>query len=118
MAKNGKLLIRDGSKLWNNCSEDDKEKYARIAKKIQLAYLVKKMEYQSLMKKNNPTRAPSVYNLYAKDLKGTVDVKTLPSGGFFQYVYKECTKLDDSAKTSTSSSLMNLKLNTLNRWQK
>lgn len=110
MAKNGKLTsIRDGPKLWSNCSDDDKERYARIAKKIQLAYLVKKMEYQSSMKKHNPTRAPSAYNLYAKDMKGTVDVKTLPAGGFFQYVYKKWSKLDDSHRNKYIKQAQDLK---------
>jgi hypothetical protein len=100
MAKHGKLTsIRDGPKLWANCSDEDKERYARIAKKLQLAYLVKKMEYQSSIRKNNPTRAPSAYNLYMKDMKGTVDTKNLPAGGFFQHCYKKWTKLDDAVKS-------------------
>jgi hypothetical protein len=99
-AKDHKLTsIADGPKLWKACTDEEKERYQRIAKKLKLAYLVKKMEYDlSVRKSKSGTRALTPYNLFVRDMKGTVDTKDLPQGGFFNHCYKKWNKLDDAAK--------------------
>jgi hypothetical protein len=100
-AKEGKLgknPIKEGPKAWKKLSEEEKEKYQRIAQKEKLIYLVKKREYESQIKKSSSTRPQSAFNLYVADLKDKVDSKDIGPGGFFDYCYKKWNKMEESAK--------------------
>jgi hypothetical protein len=100
-AKEGKLgknPIREGPKVWKKLSEEEKEKYQRIAQKEKIVYMVKKMEYESAVKKSTPsTRPQSAFNIFTADMKDK-EHPDLGKGGFFEYCYKKWNKLDEAAK--------------------
>jgi hypothetical protein len=101
-AKQGKLgsnALSEGIKLWKKLPESDKERYHRMAQRDKLAYLVKKMEYDQTLKKNNLNkRALTPLNLFMQDMKGKVDTKDIGRGGYFEYCYKKWNKMEDAAK--------------------
>jgi hypothetical protein len=100
-AKDGKLgknPIKEGAKLFKKLSESEKERYQKIAQKAKLIYIVKKLEYESTIKKSNPARAPSARNLFYSDLKGKVNSKEFSKEGFFNYAHKKWSKLDEISR--------------------
>jgi len=54
---------------WKNMSDSDKEEYLVEAKKQSLIYIVKKRNYDAMMR-NELGKAPSAYNLYLSDHAG------------------------------------------------
>jgi hypothetical protein len=91
----GKNPFREGTKMWKKLSNDEKEKYQKMAHRERLAYMMKKMEFQSQIKKQSSTRPLSAFNLYVQDHKG----EKAPKGKtFFDHLYKKWEKLDDSTK--------------------
>lgn len=98
-AKEGKLEGKnpfiEAAKLWENTTDEGREYYQRIAKKEQLAYIVKKMEYNSLNRKDSGIRAPSAFNLFVSDMQGKVSD---PEGGMFKYSYNKWLKTDTATK--------------------
>lgn len=100
-AKEGKLgknPIREGPKAWKKLSDEEKEKYQRMAQKEKLIYFVKKREYESQIKKTSSTRPKSALNLFIADLKDKVDSKDIGPNGFFEYCFKKWNKMEESAK--------------------
>jgi hypothetical protein len=96
LAKEGKFTgMKDAAKTWHNLPAEEKEKYLKVAKKAQLAYAVKKQEYNSSVRKSY-SRAKSAFNFFVQDQK--VYPKELPQGGFFQWCYNKWKKEDDSVK--------------------
>ena len=60
--------------------------------------MVKKMEYESAVKKSTPsTRPQSAFNIFTAEMKDK-DHPDLGKGGFFEYCYKKWNKLDEAAK--------------------
>jgi hypothetical protein len=101
MAKQGKLgsqPLAEGIKLWKKVSDDDKEKYERLACRDKLAYLVKKMEYETSIKKTSVSKGMSPFNMFLSEMKGKFDTKDMGKGGFFDLAYKKWKKLDESTK--------------------
>ncbi len=103
IAKQGKLsgtnALAEGIRLWKKTSEADKEKYQRMAQRDKLAYLVKKMEYDQIQKKNSGTKkALTPLNLFMQDMRDKVETKDLGKGGYFEYCYKKWNKMEDAAK--------------------
>lgn len=100
-AKDGKLEgknpIKEGTKLWSKLSEEEKEKYKKIAHKAKLAYMMKKLEFKAQLKKaSQGSKAMSPFNIFIAEHKGK---ENLPEGqSFFQYMHKKWIKLDESAK--------------------
>jgi hypothetical protein len=96
MAKNNKLdskdLFKSCAKLWKSLPEQEKERYLKIAKKEQLAYIVKKMEFNAYLKKNHKVTAPTALNLFVSDL--SKEAKNLNGEHIFMYGYKRWKKAD------------------------
>jgi hypothetical protein len=96
LAKEGKFTgMKDSAKLWHNLSAEEKEKYQKVAKKAQLAYMVKKAEYNSSVRKSY-SKAKSAFNFFVADQKNYPD--DLPQGGFFEWCYNKWKKADDDVK--------------------
>jgi hypothetical protein len=92
----GKNPFKEASKLWNKLSDDHKERYQKIAKKRQLAYIVKKAEYLSVQRKS-AGKASSAFNLFVADMKDKVE-GDLPKGGMFEYCYEKWNKTSEEQK--------------------
>lgn len=92
----GKNPFKEASKLWNKLSDEHKERYQKIAKKRQLAYIVKKSEYLSIQRKS-AGKASSAFNLFVADMKDKVEGE-LPKGGMFEYCYERWNKATDEQK--------------------
>ena len=67
---NGKNAFKEGRKLWDELSEDEKESYLKKAHKIKLCYIYKKMLFKQKIKKNMPSKPPTAYNLFVQSMKG------------------------------------------------
>ena len=62
--------LKEGKDMWNELSEDEKEKYLKKAHTCRVAYKYKKMIYNKKMKKILPKRPGNAYAQYLKDKKG------------------------------------------------
>ena len=95
MAKEGKFegknAFKEGKKLWDKTSEEEKEKYLKISHKLHLCYKYKVLLYKKNKRKMRPTKAPTAYNLFVADMKGKAPKKEK----FFDYVKDEWEKLDE-----------------------
>jgi hypothetical protein len=90
--------LKEGHEMWEKLSDEEKEKYLKIAKKAQLAYLVKKAEYNNHMRKQM-SKPKSAFNLFVSDMKGKIpESDQLGEGGVFAYCYNKWKKLDEAAK--------------------
>lgn len=91
----GKNAFKEGKRLWEELTEDDKEKYLKKSHRIKICYLYKQMLYKKGIKKQLPSRPPSAYNLYIKDLKA----ENVPKGKtFLEYAHEKWEKLNDDDK--------------------
>jgi hypothetical protein len=82
----GKINVyKEGRKLWENLSEDDKKLYLKKAKKIKLCYIYRKLLYKKNIKNLLPKKPPSAFNCFVTSLKGT----NLPDGKKFLELAKE-----------------------------
>jgi hypothetical protein len=84
-------------KLWDKVSDEEKEKYQKMAHKEKLLYQLKKMEFNSHIRKSIP-KALSPFNIFVSEFQGKVDTKELGKGGLFEYCYKKWNKMDESSK--------------------
>jgi hypothetical protein len=85
-------LLKEAKAKWEKLDDDEREKYLKMEKKERLAFILKKREYKALNKKE---RAPSAYNLFVKDLKGT-DTKVFSEQGFFTYAAEKFRNLSSN----------------------
>jgi predicted RNase H-like HicB family nuclease len=96
MAKDGKFsTMKECSKKWKALPDDEKEKYLKIAKKAQLAYTLKKKEYNATRRKTT-TKARSAFNFFMQDMKGKIP-EDAPEGTL-KYCYNKWKSLDDAGK--------------------
>jgi hypothetical protein len=97
LAKQGKFTgFKGASKSWSNLPEDQKEKYQRTAKKAALAYMIKKAEYKSTVRKAY-SKPKSAFNLFVSDMSGkNTDMKD--DDTFFNYCYNKWKKADENLK--------------------
>jgi hypothetical protein len=97
LAKDGKFTnFKEASKSWKNLSEDEKEKYQRMAKKAQLCYQMKMAEYKSSVRKI-VSKPKSALNLFMEDMRGKgEDMKE--NDNFLSYCYGKWRKLDENLK--------------------
>ncbi len=100
-AKQGKFngstnIFKEAGKIWKTLKKQDKERYQKIAKKAQLLYMIKKMEYLSANKK---PKAKTALNFFMADMKDKVKDIDLPKGGMFNYCYDKWKKMDVKAKS-------------------
>jgi hypothetical protein len=97
LAKEGKFTgFKEASKIWNNKSDKDKEKYLKAAKKAQLAYMIKKAEFKSTARKAY-SKPKSAFNLFIADMSGKTDDKT-EDDSFFNYCYNKWKIAEESVK--------------------
>jgi hypothetical protein len=102
MAKQGKFdgknPIREAGKLWKATKDSDKEKYLRMAKRDQLAYMIKKIEFNNSIKKHY-TRAKSAFNFYVEEQAKKTEVpQDSGRGGLFKVLVAKWKKTDESGK--------------------
>jgi len=94
----GPNFMKDCSKAWKKMSEDDKEKYERVAKRGRLVHMVKMMEWNNTKKSSAVKRAPSAYNLYVADMTEKLTDKDLNNKTAFEYVSTKWAKETDAVK--------------------
>ena len=68
--------LPEGKEMWDQLSEDEKEKYVKKAHRCRLAYIYKKMIYNKKIKKIMPKKPATPYGYFLKDKKG----KKIPKG--------------------------------------
>ena len=91
----GKNAFREGRKMWESLSQDDKEKYLKLSHKIKLCYIYKMMLYTRSVKKALPHKPLTPLNLFFADMKG----KKIPQGKtFIQYVNEQWEDLDEKER--------------------
>ena len=61
--------IKQVSEKWEKTSEEDRDKYLRMAKRDRLVYIIKKRNYDAMIRKDMG-KAPSPLNLYMADHAG------------------------------------------------
>jgi hypothetical protein len=106
MAKLGKLAgnpLVEGHKLWKKISDEDREKYEKIAQRDKLAYIVKKIEYDLEVKKSSTYKAMSPFNIFCQEFKGKLkdgkyEGKDVGGVNFFHFAFKQWQKLDATTK--------------------
>jgi len=101
MAKKGKFSggknpMSESKKLWEKCPEKEKEQYERMAKKQTLAYMIKKLEYNSIQRKHTP-RAKSAFNFFMQDKANKPKNKDYGSN-VLTYFYDKWNNADESEK--------------------
>ena len=99
-AKEGKFhgstnIFKEASKIWKTLKIEEKERYKKIAKKAQLAYFIKMMEFKSANRKPKPK---SAFNFFVSDMKDKVKDVELPQGGMFSYCFQMWKKTDEATK--------------------
>ena len=62
--------LKQGKELWDQLSEEEKERYLKKAHTCRVAYKYKKMIYNKKIKKILPKRPANAYGQYLKDKKG------------------------------------------------
>ena len=62
--------LKQGKEMWENLSEEEKEKYLKKAHTCRVAYKYKKMIYNKKIKKILPKRPANAYGQFLKDKKG------------------------------------------------
>jgi len=93
---------------WDKLSDDNKEKFLRLAKKERLIYIIKKRNYDQMIRKDKG-KAPSAYNLYLQDHAG--ESKTLTD------LYKVWKKESAEVKKKYQKRLKALEQNGNLRWK-
>ena len=116
MAKEGKLegknAFKEGRRLWDALTEDEKESYLKKAHKIKLCYVYKKMLFKQKKKKTMPAKPPTAYNLFVQSMKG----KEIPKGKtFLQFVLEKWDKLSQAEKEEFEKKLRNLRSSMIER---
>lgn len=91
----GKNPMKECKKLWDNLSDDDKDKYLKLSHRIKLCYIYRKMLYKKSVKKVAPSKPKSAYNIFVAEMKGK---KIPPKMTFMEFVVQEWDKLDDKAR--------------------
>lgn len=101
LAKEGKLDGKnpfvEAAKLWTQLSPEKKERYQKVAKKRQLAYIIKKEEYNSSVRKSTG-KAPTGFNLFVSDMKDKVTEEIPENSNLFEYCYKKWQTVDAETK--------------------
>ena len=70
-AKNNEIKsIKEGSELWKNLTEDQKEEFLRKSHRRSLAYKYKKMLYEKKIKKMLPKRPKNALQIFLKEKRG------------------------------------------------
>lgn len=93
---NGKNAFKEASKLWAALSMDKKERYQKIAKKRQLAYVIKKADYLSSVRKS-VGKSPTPFNLFVNEIKDK-QKENSSSEKMFDICSEKWEKLDREAK--------------------
>ena len=63
-------VLKEGKKMWNELSKEEKDEYLMKAKKIKLCYIYRKMLYEKNIKKMFPSKPKSAYNIFISSIKG------------------------------------------------
>lgn len=102
MARQGKFednqnVFAETSRLWEKCSDEEKEKYQKIAHREKLEYMVKKMEFIQGMRRQYG-KARTAYNLFTHDMRDKIADMNFKQGEVFEYLYDQWCKCDDQTK--------------------
>ena len=88
-------VLKEGRKMWEKLSDDEKDEYLKKAKRIRLCYIYKKMLYKKNMKKILPSKPKSSYNFFIQSMKGKSPDK---NETFLQMCKKKWNKLSEEEK--------------------
>ncbi len=93
----GSNFFKECSKAWKKLSDDEMEKYEKLAKRSQLIYTVKKRAFNDY-KKTTFKKAPSAFNFYLADMREKITGKDLDNKGAFEYISQKWKKESDAVK--------------------
>lgn len=102
MARQGKFdgdknVFAETSRLWEKCSDEEKERYQKMAHREKLEYMVKKSEFIQNMRRTYG-KARTAYNLFTHDMKDKIADMDFKQGEVFEYLYDQWCKCDDKTK--------------------
>ena len=88
-------VLKEGRKLWEKLSQEEKDEYLNKAKKIRLCYIYKKMLYKKNRKKILPSKPRSAYNFFISSMRGKSPSKNEP---FLAMCRKKWSKMSENEK--------------------
>jgi len=103
-AGNGKLegkknILAEGYKMFNSLSQNDKNKYQAQAKKEQLIYAIKKLEFTKYLRSLRQDHSVSAYNVFIRENASLFGKdKNLKGEKFMEYMGKKFNELDSKKK--------------------
>ena len=91
----GKNAFKEGRKMWDKLSEEEKEKYLKLNHRVKICYRYKMMVYKNRIKKLQPTKPKTAYNFFVRAMRKA----KIPEGKtFLEYCYEQWDKLDDKGR--------------------
>jgi hypothetical protein len=94
----GKTPFKEAASLWRQLTDEEKERYFKIAQKSKLAYTIKKLEYLAGLKRSigKPRTAKNLF--YSDLIKNDKVIKDLPFEKNYEYCNEKWINLDDETK--------------------
>jgi len=94
-----KNILAEGYKMFNALSQNDKNKYQAQAKKEQLVYAVKKLEFTKYLRSLRQDHSISAYNIFIRENANLFNKdKNLKGEKFMEFMSKKFTELDSKKK--------------------
>ena len=88
-------VFKEGRKMWEKLTKEEKDDYLFKAKKISLCYIYKKMLYKKNRKKILPSKPRSAYNFFISSMKGKSPQK---NETFMEMCRRKWNKMSDNEK--------------------
>ena len=88
-------VFKEGRKMWEKLSQDEKDDYLFKAKKIRLCYIYKKMLYKKNRKKILPSKPRNAYNFFVSSMKGKLPEK---NESFLKMCINKWNKMTETEK--------------------
>ncbi len=92
----GQSVFKQGAIMWKKLNDEQRDRYERIAQREKLAYAIKKMEYNTSIKKQSSTRPLTALNIFMQEMKDSKE--SYGKEGYFNFCYKKWNKMDEDAR--------------------
>ncbi len=88
-------VFKEGRKMWEKLTKEEKDDYLFKAKKIRLCYIYKKMLYKKNIKKILPSKPRNAYNFFVSSMKGKLPEK---NESFMKMCINKWNKMTETEK--------------------
>jgi hypothetical protein len=88
-------VLKEGRKMWEKLTKEEKDDYLFKAKKIRLCYIYKKMLYKKNRKKILPSKPRNAYNFFVSSMKGKLPEK---NESFMKMCINKWNKMTETEK--------------------